>query len=357
MNICISGGLGFIGSRLARKYAEAGHRVRVLDNAHPQIHPSLERAVKAVQDIADVVLGDVRNAEDWDKALKDADTVLHMAAETGTGQSMDKVVGYCDVNVTGTAQLGEALFRHPSVATVFLPSSRAIYGEGAYICEEHGIVHPKRRTRAEMERGEFKLRCSLCEKIARPQPTQESFAAAPVSVYASTKLAQEHVLAQTCENLGRDLRIARYQNVYGPGQSLNNPYTGVLAIFARQILQGNTLDIYEDGQIARDFVFIDDVVDGTMRLLGLPQNPGPVNIGTGAASSLTDIVSAFAEAFARDVPYEITGHFRYGDIRFAAADMTRATTAGIRPAVGLREGIGRLTQWANQEMRSGSIAS
>lgn len=344
MNVAVTGGLGFIGSRLAERYAHAGHAVSVLDNLHEQVH-SGDRERKRVERFARVIIGDVRSARDWDALLAGSDLVLHMAAETGTGQSMSDVVRYCDVNVTGTAQLAEALERHESVRRVFLPSSRAIYGEGAYRCATHGLVVPHSRSKRALEHGEFAPACPHCGLPATAVPTSESTQPSPSSVYASTKASQEQLLRLACENARRELRVARYQNVYGPGQSLNNPYTGVLAIFSQQIAEGKTLDIYEDGNIARDFVYVDDVVAATMRVIETPDNPGPVNIGTGRASNLFDIVRAFEAAFGRTISYEVTGHFRYGDIRYAVADTTLALSLGIRNDTDLPAGIAELTEW------------
>ncbi|HVA38737.1 MAG TPA: NAD-dependent epimerase/dehydratase family protein [Candidatus Dormibacteraeota bacterium] len=347
MKIAISGGLGFIGLRLAESLVGAGHAVAILDNLHPQIHGD-ERALVRARAFADVQIGDVRDPAAWDAVLDGAEAVLHMAAETGTGQSMDEVVRYADVNVTGTAALAEALGRRPAVRSVFLPSSRAIYGEGAYACDVHGAVLPERRTRAALERGDFALRCPVCRQAARPIATSEDVMPRPASVYATTKLAQELILKQYCEAKGVDLRVARYQNVYGPGQALGNPYTGVLVIFAQQIDRGEVLNIYEDGLVARDFVHVDDVVRATTAIMEAPENPGPVNVGAGKAVSLLGVVAGFAEALGRDVPYRISGDFRFGDIRHAVADVTKLRALGVEPGVDLEDGIGTVIRWLKE---------
>lgn len=344
MRVVVSGGLGFIGSRVAESFARDGHSVVVLDNVHPQIHKD-GSAQKRVREFAEVLVGDVRDPIAWDRVLTGADRVLHMAAETGTGQSMDEIARYADVNVRGTAVLADALGKHASVSRIFLPSSRAIYGEGLYRCEEHGAVLPARRTRHAMEQGAFELECPHCQEIARPQPSPEWTEPRPASVYASTKLSQEQILQLACEGRGIDLRVARYQNVYGPGQALGNPYTGVLVIFAQQIAKGQTLNIYEDGNIARDFVHIDEVVAATRLIVDAERNPGPVNVGMGRASTLIDVVHAFEHALSQIVPYRISGDFRFGDIRYAAADVSRLKALGFAPSTELAAGIAGVVEW------------
>lgn len=344
MRVAVSGGLGFIGSRLAESFARDGHSVIALDNLHPQIHRDDSAAVR-VRKFAEVVLGDVRDPAAWERVLAGADLVLHMAAETGTGQSMDEAARYADVNVRGTAVLADALARNVSVRRVFLPSSRAVYGEGLYRCDQHGNVLPARRTREAMEQGIFILRCPTCGETAAARPSPEWTEARPASIYASTKLSQEQILQLACESRNIDLRVARYQNVYGPGQALGNPYTGVLVIFAQQIAQGQTLNIYEDGQIARDFVHIEDVVAATRSILDAGENPGAVNVGSGSASTLIDVVRDFERALSCEIPYRISGDFRFGDIRYAAADIERLRASGFVPSIGLAEGIAGVVEW------------
>jgi dTDP-L-rhamnose 4-epimerase len=331
MRILVTGGLGFIGSRIVGRLLQRGDEVVVLDNLHPQVHTDTAAAERLRALGAEVVIGDVRDRASWALA-DDVDAVFHMAAETGTGQSMAEVVRYCEVNVSGTAQLCEAVHRSERLRRIFLPGSRAIYGEGLWRCGEHGDVVPPARRRDDLAARRYLPACPICERILEPLATREETPPRPASVYATTKLVQEQILRQTCDAAGRDLRIARYQNVYGPGQALGNPYTGVLAIFARQISEGRTLDIYEDGGIARDFVFIDDVVEASLAIFGTDRDPGPVNVGTGSPTTLLDVVQAFASAGMGEVSHEVTGHFRDGDVRYAVADVTRLrATWGTTP--------------------------
>jgi dTDP-L-rhamnose 4-epimerase len=346
----ISGGLGFIGTKLTQAIVAQGGTVRILDNLHPQIHAS-DAARLRLAPIAEIAIGDVADAAAWRSVLRDDAThVFHLAAETGTGQSFDVVSRYNEVNVVGTARLADALAASPSVRTVFLPSSRAVYGEGAYRCDEHGAVLPQRRSRAALEAGDFFVRCPICGRPAVPIATGEDVEPRPASIYAATKLMQEHLLRLSCEARGVELRVARYQNVYGAGQALNNPYTGVLAIFARQIAAGATLNIYEDGDIVRDFIHVDDVVRATLAIAASETDPGVINIGSGTPTSILDVVATFERAFARPVPYRISGDFRFGDIRHALANTGRMRA--LVPALRLRpfdQGIAELTQWVAAE--------
>ena len=348
MNVTISGGLGFIGSRLGARLHGQGHHVVVLDNIHPQVHGTAAPATPVWAE--QLIVGDVRNPADWDAALEGAQAVFHLAAETGTGQSMDEISRYCDVNVTGTARLAEALGRHALTTRVFLASSRAIYGEGAYHCSEHGTVLPQQRTLADLQARRFALHCPICSSALEPVATSERIEPRPISVYASTKLFQEQLLRQICAQRGVALRIARFQNVYGPGQSLRNAYTGVLAIFARQVDEGRELNIYEDGQIARDFIYIEDVVDVALRLAFLEHDPGPINVGTGKAAMIDDVIGAFQSAFGHPIPRRVSGDFRFGDIRYAVADVERLR-AIVDPDhfVSLEHGIRELTGWVRSK--------
>lgn len=318
----ISGGCGFIGSRLAARYVERGDRVRVLDNFHPQVHIDRSVGEKLRSIGVDLIEGDCRDRRSWDRALEGAELVLHMAAETGTGQSMTEVARYCDVNVMGTAMLAEALLTNRSVRSIFLPSSRAVYGEGQWLCTRDGAVTPYARRRKDLSQGVFDPICPLCCVGVTPIATREDAVLRPASIYASTKLMQEHVLTQTCAAIGKTLLVARYQNVYGPGQALNNPYTGVLAIFAKQLSLGKRLNLYEDGKIVRDFVFIDDVVDATIAIADSATVNSPINVGSGMPTTLFDVVDALGGTELGTAAYDVTGEFRDGDIRHAVADVT-----------------------------------
>ena len=235
-NILITGGAGFIGSNLALHLIEKGFTLTVLDNLSKQIHGDDQDSslYKSIKDKVTFIKGDVRNLADWETALKDQHAVIHLAAETGTGQSMYEVQRYVDVNVNGTAILLDYLVnKDHSIKKVVVASSRAIYGEGKYNCSEHGAVFPDERIEKHLEKGDFEPKCPICQQTVQLEPTDESSKIHPSSIYGITKQNQEQMVLNICQSLDIAAAAFRYQNVYGPGQSLKNPYTGILSIFNR----------------------------------------------------------------------------------------------------------------------------
>ena len=355
-NILITGGAGFIGSRLA---AELGRdaAVTVFDNFHPQVHDGNPdgRALLAKHGIA-VIEGDIRDASALAGAVARAapDIVYHLAAETGTGQSFDLLTRYTDVNVMGTVHLIEAIraAAHP-VGRVILAGSRSVYGEGACIDADGQPRAAVERTEADLAAGDFAPKDAQ-GRVLKPVATRaDSCPVAPASIYASTKLMQEYLLGQAFWGTGTQVGILRLQNVYGPGQSLNNPYTGVLSIFARQIAEGRILDIYEDGEITRDFVLVSDVVAAFAAMGRAGAMPRAVlDIGSGEAATIHDVARRLLALMgARTDRTRVTGAFRPGDIRHAVADISAARThLGWMPRHDLDAGLAALVDWSRARM-------
>ena len=284
-NILISGGAGFIGSNLTKKLVSKGYNITILDNLSKQIHGKDQKSelYNSIKEISTFILGDVCNEEDWKKSLKGQDAVIHLAAETGTGQSMYEISRYNDVNILGTSHLLDFLANNKnSVKKLIIASSRSIYGEGKYKCENHGVVYPNDRIASNMMKGKFDLFCDVCGGELDLMPTDENSKIHPSSIYGITKQQQEQMTLLMGKSLGIPAVALRYQNVYGPGQSLSNPYTGILSIFSTRMLNGNDIDIYEDGEESRDFVFIDDVVEATILALEKEEaNHQIFNVGSG----------------------------------------------------------------------------
>ena len=355
-NILITGGAGFIGSNLALKLIEKGYVVTVMDNLSPQIHGEqpIETSplYQSIKDKVNFFKGDVTNRADWELVLPNADVVIHLAAETGTGQSMYQIENYVNVNIGGTGILLDILAnaeKH-SVKKVVIASSRAIYGEGKYLSEEKGIVYPTARNVTEMVNGDFEVKYPGCEKPLKLVATDETSKIHPTSIYGITKQNQEQMVMCACQSLNIESVALRYQNVYGPGQSLKNPYTGILSIFSTLIKNKKPLNIFEDGTESRDFVFIDDVVAATILAIEKPTaNGGIFNVGSGIPTTVMEVAETLVEKYNIKVPIEITGNFRIGDIRHNYADLKQARAVlGFEPKVDFETGISRFVDWVNK---------
>jgi dTDP-L-rhamnose 4-epimerase len=352
-NILITGGAGFIGSRVAKVLLEKGCSLRILDNFSPQIHaqrtlgPDLAGKVELFE-------GDVRDKPLLAAALNGVDAVIHLAAETGTGQSMYEISHYFDVNVQGTANLLDLVQNHGSTSklkSLVVASSRAVYGEGAYRCSQHGTVYPTGRSNERMDMGLFDPVCPLCEGVLSVEAVTEAAPFAPMSIYGLTKQMQEQSVLMVARSRGINGFGLRYQNVYGPGQSLKNPYTGIMAIFANLARQGQAIDIYEDGAESRDFVYVDDVVEATVRAtLYEGAYAGALNVGSGVATSVLEVAEAIVKYFNSSTVLGVSGRFRVGDIRHNTADLRELQRVlNFTPSVNFAEGINRFLAWADSQ--------
>ena len=355
MNILITGGAGFIGSNLALQLIEKGHTVTVLDNLSPQIHgDNPEKTSPLYQSIKDKVKfikGTVTSLNDWKKALEDQDIIVHYAAETGTGQSMYEVQKYVDVNVTGTSLMLDLLVNgNYHVKKIVVASSRSIYGEGKYLSKELGAVYPKHRVASDMDKGDFEPNYPQSSELTLVA-TDEDSKIHPSSVYGITKQNQEQMVLTVCPTIGIAGVAFRYQNVYGPGQSLKNPYTGILSIFSTQIKNGNGINIFEDGKESRDFVYIDDVVDAT--ILGIESTEADnqvFNVGTGVATDVITVAESLSRNYGVTVPITISGNYRLGDIRHNFADLTKIKKVlGFEPKFSFEQGLQQFTNWVNTQ--------
>ncbi len=356
-NILITGGAGFIGSNLALKLLNKGYNITVLDILSPQIHGENPDQTSplyiSIKEKVRFIRGSVTSREDWMNALKDQECVVHLAAETGTGQSMYEIEKYVQVNIGGTALLLDILANIPNkVKRVLVAESRAIYGEGRYYSEELGrYVYPTERADDDMRRGDFEVKYPNCKHALKLVGTTEDSAIHPTSVYGVTKQVQGQLIHLVCASLGIESVSFRYQNVYGPGQSLSNPYTGILSIFSTRIKNGNGITIFEDGKETRDFVYIDDVVDATILGIEVKEASGNAfNIGTGVATDVLTVARTLIEKYGVEVPVTISGNYRLGDIRHNYADITLARTIlGFEPMWSFSDGIGEFAKWVNEQ--------
>lgn len=348
--ILITGGAGFIGTHLTNQLLQFGYTITILDNLSPQIHG--ENPHFPEKENVRFIKGDVRKKEDWAKAIDNQDVIIHLAAETGTGQSMYQIFNYTDVNVNGTAILLELLVntKH-NVKKVIVASSRAIYGEGKYKCYSHGFVYPVTRSESDLRAGVFEPLCPICNEPIELQPTDELSKIHPTSVYGITKQNQEQMVLNVCKAINIPAVAFRYQNVYGPGQSLKNPYTGILSIFSTQIRNNNNINIFEDGLETRDFVFINDVVDATISAIDNDNaNYESFNVGSGVATTVIKVATKLKELFSSEVEVKVTGNYRIGDIRHNVADLSKIKSKlNFSPKVDFDNGISMFVNWVKSQ--------
>lgn len=352
MKILITGGAGFVGSRVALRLLAHGHEVTVLDNLLPQVHgadPEQSQNYLSIADKTNFLRGSVTDRALMERALEGQDVVAHLAAETGTGQSMYEIERYNAVNIGGTALLFDILAnKDHSVKRVLVSSSRSIYGEGRYRTPDGEYVYPKERAEADMAAGDFEVRYPGVDGPLELVATDEESKIHPSSVYGITKQVQEQLVMTVCPAIGIEGVAVRYQNVFGPGQSLSNPYTGILSIFSNLMMQGKPINVFEDGEESRDFVFVDDVVEATVLGIEHPAAANEVfNVGTGVPVSVTTVTQTLSRLLDSDVPIEVSGNFRLGDIRHNYADMTKIERLlGFKPAYDFERGIAKFSQWA-----------
>lgn len=344
----ITGGAGFIGCALSSRLVEQFDRVVAVDSLLAQVHPRQVRPEELHEGV-ELVVGDVATQSIWDDLLKDIrpDVVIHLAAETGTGQSLTEATRHASANVMGTTQMLDAFARHKIVPKrMVLSSSRAVYGEGAWRNKRTGeLVYPGLRSKADMERQiwDFPGLEGVVFEASKVFPN-------PTNIYASTKLAQEHVMQSWSSAFGTDLYILRFQNVFGPGQSLHNPYTGIVQIFSQIARDGRPIPVYEDGQIIRDFVLVDDVADAVLLAAGGHGVAGTYDIGSGLQTTILELARLVARHYNGPEPV-ITAQFRHGDVRHAACDISRTSAKlGWTPRHSLEHGLEALWRWMDKQL-------
>lgn len=354
--ILITGGAGFVGSHTADALVQQGHRVRIFDNLTEQVHPAgvpdyLSREVEFIQ-------GDVRDREKLSQAVRDAEVIFHLAAAVGVGQSMYQIADYTAVNNLGTANLLQAILdtrSHPE--KLIVASSMSIYGEGEYSCNRCGIVAPPMRSSLQLQTKQWEVRCPICEAVVAPVPTRESKPLQCSSIYALSKKDQEEMVLL----FGRTYQIPavalRYFNIFGTRQALSNPYTGVVAIFASRLMNGNAPVVFEDGAQLRDFVNVHDIVQANVLAMHKSEADGmAINIGSGEPISIRDIATQLGQSLGVNVPTEIAGKYRAGDIRHCFADISRAKEAlGYRPRTKFRDGLQELLGWLGSQTASDRV--
>jgi dTDP-L-rhamnose 4-epimerase len=359
MRVLITGGAGFIGSHLADLLLEKGYRVRALDNLDPQVHGENAGRPDYLDPEVELMVGDVRNRSDVGKALDGCDMLVHFAAAVGVGQSMYRMEHYTSVNALGASVvLEEAVRRRDRIGKMLVASSMSIYGEGLYRCGHCGDFAPRLRTSLQLERHQWEVTCPVCGSPSEPLPVPESKPLYPASIYAINKRSHEEMFLVTGQAYGIPAVAMRFFNVYGTRQALSNPYTGVGAIFASRLLNGNPPVIFEDGLQSRDFVHVRDLCRACAMALENPSSDQRVlNVGTGKPTTILDMARAIARQLGRpEDDLVIREQFRAGDIRHCFADCSAIEEVlGFRPEIGFDSGVSDLCEWVARATATDSV--
>ena len=347
--VLVTGGAGFIGSFLVDALIVRGYQVRILDNLDPQVHPD-GKPPNYLNEEAEFIHDDVCNYEGLKRTIKDVKIIFHEASAVGVGQSQYQVKKYVDVNVGGTANLLDILvnFKH-KVEKIIVAASMSSYGEGRGHCPTCGIGKPSFRPSQQMALGDWEVHCPKCNNHLSPISTDENTRRQCNSIYALTKKQQEDMVL----NIGKTYSIPsvslRYFNVYGPRQSLSNPYTGVAAIFISRLKNSHQPTVYENGLQTRDFVSVYDVVNANLLAMDIDKaDYQAFNIGSGIPRTIKSIAESLASVMGKDLPPVITHTYRKGDVRHCFADIRKAQKLlGFEPKVTFEDGLRELIEWSN----------
>jgi dTDP-L-rhamnose 4-epimerase len=349
-NILITGGAGFVGSHLADALLAAGHKVRIFDNLTSQVHP--DGTPDYLSSEVELMHGSIRDAAAVRRALNGIEVVFHLAAAVGVGQSMYEIEHYMGTNTQGTAiLLQELLNRKARVEKLVLASSMSIYGEGKYACSQCGDFAPQLRPLEQLKIRQWEPVCPTCGETLTPIPTDESKPLQCSSIYALSKKDQEEMCLLFGRTYSLPVVALRYFNIYGTRQALSNPYTGVAAIFASRLMNGNAPMVFEDGKQMRDFVSVKDIVRANLLAMESKQADGmALNIGTGQPISIGDVAVELSRAMHSNLTAEMTQKFRAGDIRHCFADISAAKKyLGYAPQVRFADGLKELVQWLRSQ--------
>jgi dTDP-L-rhamnose 4-epimerase len=348
--VLVTGGAGFVGSHTADALLQEGHCVRIFDNLSEQVH-SAGLPTYLARD-AEFISGDVRDLERLCNAVRGVDVIYHFAAAVGVGQSMYQIAHYTAVNIQGTANLLQAILdTNAQPEKIIVASSMSIYGEGKYRCDPCGEVAPGPRPADQLKNKQWDTLCPNCGSRLAPIATDESKPLQCTSIYALSKKDQEEMTLLFGRTYGIPVVALRYFNIYGTRQALSNPYTGVAAIFASRLMNGNAPVVFEDGRQMRDFVSVHDIVQANMLAMTNSKADGrALNVGSGRAVTIGEIAAELGKALGVRMPMEITGKFRAGDVRHCFADISASQRfLGYRPRVTLKEGIRELAQWLQEQ--------
>ena len=349
--VLVTGGAGFVGSHIVDEYIEHGYDVTVVDNLTDQVH---DDEPSYLNDAAEYVWGDIRDRELMTELLEAADVLNHQASAVGVGQSMYEIEKYVDINTLGTARLLDIIVDEEiELEKMIIASSMSIYGEGEYYCPNcDSIRHPSLRDDEQMASGEWEHACSDCGQPLEPQPTPEAKPRDSTSIYAITKKDQEEMML----SIGRAYDIPtvalRYFNIFGSRQALDNPYTGVCAIFSSRIKNDNPPLVFEDGEQTRDFIHVSDIARANRLAIESSASDVAVNIGSGTPTTINEVAETLIDLYEKsdELAPEIANDYRQGDIRHCYADPeTAADELGFEAEVSFEDGMQELVEWGREQ--------
>ncbi|MBV8475954.1 MAG: SDR family NAD(P)-dependent oxidoreductase [Acidobacteria bacterium] len=355
--ILITGGAGFVGSHTADRLLKLGCEVRVYDSLREQVHGVQFPSYLAKE--VEFIRGDMRNLSHLTRVVRDVEVIYHLAAAVGVGQSMYRIADYTATNTLGTANLLQAVLdSRVELEKIIVASSMSIYGEGEYSCSDCGEVAPAMRSAGQLQKKKWELSCPQCGQSVSPIPTRESKPLNCSSIYALSKKDQEEMVLLFGRTYDIPAVALRYFNIYGTRQALSNPYTGVVAIFASRLMNGNPPVVFEDGSQLRDFVSVHDIVEANILAMDHPEAHGmALNIGSGQPISIREIATELANPLGVQIPIEITGKYRAGDIRHCFADISRAARVlGYQPKVKFSAGLKELVSWLQSQSAKDRVA-
>jgi len=350
VSVLVTGGAGFIGSFLVDELIKLGHSVKILDNLEPQVH--LGKVPDYLNKNAEFINEDINNYEIIKDSIKGIDFIFHEASLVGVGQSMYEIKKYTYANTLGTTSLLNALVNEDhNVKKLIVASSMSTYGEGSYKCEKCGIINPGLRSEEQMSKADWELKCLNCKSVLIPIPTTEKKLQDINSIYAQTKKDQEVMCMLIGKAYGIPTVALRYFNVYGPRQSLSNPYTGVAAIFMSRIKNNKQSVIYEDGLQTRDFISVYDIIQANILAMEKKSADYEVfNVGNNNPISVKRIAETISKLYGKEIEPDITNKFRKGDVRHCFADITKITDKlGFKPKVKFEDGMKELIDWSKDQ--------
>jgi len=360
MKVLVTGGAGFVGSHMVDLLLAQGHEVTVFDNLDPQVHGPNQEVPAYLSQEARFVMGDIRDEDSLYEVLRQAEGIIHLAAAVGVGQSMYQIRHYVDVNTLGTAILLDLLAnRKHQVGKMVVASSMSIYGEGTYECANCGVVYPLLRSDEQFEQRDWQVYCPHCDKQVTPIPTPENKPLQPTSIYAISKKDQEEMSLAVGRAYQVPVTALRFFNIYGSRQSLNNPYTGVAAIFSSMLLNNNQPIIFEDGLQTRDFIHVHDVIQAIYLALTKPESDYQIyNVGCGNPIGIKEVAELLSYNLGKDIKPQVIGKFRTGDIRHCYADTSRIERElGFTPKINFStEGAKDLTAWVRKQTAKDSVS-